>query len=245
MSCYKCGSRGHHKRDCPKNTIKCYDCHRQVRDLASHRKECSKSRYTKSAINNSNNTEPRQKRPKKSFKNTKDVFMLLDVSGSMAGSRLSNAKEMLTNIVDDNMKEKDRISIVTFDTNAYFKLKPRPVGQIRRQNELPSTLDRIFAKGMTAIWDAIYITITQIKNKERDVLVICLTDGEDNSSSHTYNEVLRLVDEHEKVTLNIIHVGDAPIKEYEEICQRGRGDYCLIEETTIITETTRVFKKFY
>lgn len=222
-------------------TKKCYDCHRQVTDIKAHRKVCPNSRYAKSVM------EPglKKHKKKKNFANTTDVYLLLDVSGSMAGGRLASAKTLLTNIAEDHMNEDDRMAIVSFDTNAYFKLKPRPVGQIRRQRELPEILNRIFAKGMTAIWDAIWMAVSQIRNKNQKTLIVCLTDGEDNSSTHSYAEVLALVEKYENISLSIVHVGNEKLPQYQEICDHAHGEYVVIEETVIITEVTRVFKKFY
>jgi uncharacterized protein with von Willebrand factor type A (vWA) domain len=181
------------------------------------------------------------------YTNTTDFYMLLDVSSSMSGRREANAKNTMSGLFDV-MDEHDRISIVTFDTKAYFKLKPRSVGQIRRQNEMPGILDRIYSRGATAIWDAIYLTVQQIENKDknRKTLVLVLTDGQDNSSKHSYQETLDIVGEYPNITLCIVHIdgNGSKVAQYEEMC-KGRGEYVVIQEDQIIVEVTRVFKEYY
>ena len=252
VECYGCRQQvvnlKEHTKNCPgkgkrkgrgkfKSTIKCYDCHEQVINLKEHRAVCPKSRLAKSVVT----TVTKSLIPE----DTKDFYMLLDVSSSMDGRRLKDAKKTLMGLFDI-MNETDRISIVTFDTKAFFKLKPRPVGQIRRQNELPICMDRIFAKGMTSIWDAIYLTVEQIRDKNRKTLVIVLTDGEDNSSKHSYEQVEKLIAEYPNISLNIVHIDGKGAKneQYAHLCE-GRGEYAVIEETEIIVEITRIFVKYY
>jgi len=221
--------------------IRCYDCNEHVYDIQEHRKTCEKSRKAKSAVG------PKKKNKKShSSEGTTDFYMLIDVSTSMTGARLANAKSSLLEI-EGSMKDDDRIAVITFDTQAFFKLKPRPVEQIRRQQEMQPLMDRIFAKGATAIWDAIYMGVSQLRDKNKKTLMIVLTDGEDNSSKHTYAECLALVQGCPGVTLSIIHIDGVlnPNEQYKVMSQEGRGDYVLVEETEITITIRSVFKKFY
>lgn len=121
------------------------------------------SRYAKSSITRSIVLDPANELIN-TINDYTDHYFLLDVSGSMTGFRLANSKETFSAIFE-KLDDKDRLAIITFDTKAFFKLKPRPVGQIKRQKELPSILDRIFAQGMTAIYDAIKLAVEQIRDK--------------------------------------------------------------------------------
>ncbi len=263
VECYQCREKVYdlreHKKSCSKNsqnhksvynsTVECYDCHQQVVNLKNHRQVCSKSRHAKSAIVNSSmlgnviSSVTVDYLAAARNLDTTDFYMLLDVSSSMSGHRLKEAKSALTGIYN-TMNENDRISIVSFDTKAYFKLKPRPVGQIRCQNEMPDTLNRIFARGATAIWDAIYMTFNQIQDKFKKTLIIVLTDGEDNSSEHTFDEVSKLIKQYENISLNIVHIDGKSNPQYEHLCN-GRGEYSIIKEADIVVEVTRIFVKFY
>ncbi len=241
IRCYDCGDMVYdlksHRRHCNdtkirnwSKKIRCYACNKEVYDLKRHKAdECGKSTI----------------RTITHFANTSDFYMLLDVSSSMSGRRLDDAKTTFCEI-EELMNSDDRIAVVTFDTNAYFKLKPRPVGQIRRQKELPDLLARIYAKGMTAIWDAIWLSVEQLADKNRETLMIALTDGEDNSSKHTYQQVQDLIDEYSNVRLSIIHIDGSGrhCAEYQQLCQ-GRGEYKVIAEAEITVSIKTVFHKYY
>lgn len=101
-------------------TVECYDCHEQVADLKSHRKICPRAPLMGA------------KGPKD---NTRDVYFLIDVSGSMAGSKLTESKNTITNLFAD-MPEDDRIAIVAFDSGAFFKLRLRRRTYLR-QDKFP------------------------------------------------------------------------------------------------------------
>ena len=176
-----------------------------------------------------------------------DVFMLIDVSGSMAGNRLENAKTALRQI-SDTMEENDRLAILTFDSNAFYKLKPRPVGQIRRQQELDPLLARIFAQGSTALYDAIFLCFDSIRDKNnRRTKIVVLTDGMDNASRHSLAEVNALLDGFPNVSLDIVHIADSAElnPSYAELADRGRGEYQVIVETEIVVSMVTVVRKVY
>ena len=172
-------------------------------------------------------------------------MVLLDVSSSMSGTPLKNAKIGLENCFNQ-MKDEDRFSIITFDTSAYFKLKPRPVEQLRRQNELPNILNKIFARGCTALYDAIYMAILQIHDKNAPNAIVVLTDGADNSSKHSLLEIKSLLLEFPALRLDIIHVDNSgtPIFAYNDLVA-DRGTYQVIKVEQIVEITTRVYSYSY
>ena len=232
VECYDCRQQvtdlKAHRSVCVKHkatTMECYDCHQQVTDLKNHRKICLRKDVVVMADN------------------TKDVYFLIDVSGSMAGFKLDQSKETVTSIFSD-MNEKDRLAIVAFDSGAFFKLRPRPVGQVRRQNELPELLSKMFAKGNTAIYDAIWISVEQIQDKNRSTLMIVITDGEDNSSKHTLAEVMKMISEYPKIQLDIVQIDSQRNPNYEQLAQ-GRGSYSVIQEIEIQTTVKKIVTKYY
>lgn len=224
------------------STVRCYDCNGQVYDLKDHRKTCDKSRKAKSVVSSSS-TQVTVTPVTAVSDNTVDFYFLLDVSSSMTGTRLTSAKQSATEI-ETIMADNDRMALITFDTGAYFKLKPRAVGQLRRQKELDPLLSRIFAQGATAIWDAIWLAVTQLKDKNRDTQMIVLTDGEDNSSTHTFAQVQDLIKDFPNIKLSIIHISGAPCDKYQQLC-KDRGNYEVIVETEITTTIKTVFHKYY
>lgn len=253
---------------------RCYDCGAMVVDVSNHCISCPKSRRAKSLVLDTTFVqplEPKQLSPKGSIvdnqvrsqhiveefkkgrrwnenlkQNHNDFYYLIDISGSMFGDRLASAKKCARDIVGQ-MNPRDRMAIITFNTDAYFKLKPRPVDEILRRQELEPILDRIFASGATAIYDAIHLAISQLRDKNQKNVILVLTDGEDNSSKHTIVEVQGLMKEYPNVSLNIIHIDGKtkPCIDYQDLCQSYRGEYLVIEEKEIVVTVQYVFKKYY
>ena len=175
-----------------------------------------------------------------------DFYFVMDVSGSMLGNRLTLAKETVSNLTNQ-LNENDRIAIVTFDTSAFFKLKPHPAGKIKRKNELPEILNRIFARGGTALYDAICLSLSQVIDKSKRLVMFVLTDGDDNSSKNSFQSTLNLLTEFTNVSLVIIQIRDGlnqRLEHYENLCC-ARGEYVLVQETNIVLEVQNLFTKYY
>ena len=231
-----------------RGTVECWDCKQQVADLRSHRSVCidrSRPKERKEKAKGRKRAAPSPAIPG----DATTVFMLLDVSGSMQGTKLKAVKEATTACFAA-MEPTDRFAICTFDQGAFFKLKPRSVEQLRRQDELPGTLDRIFAKGQTALYDAVVLTLEQLHDKKARNRIIVLTDGEDNASKHTLDDVVALLNEHPAIGLSIIHVDSTGKSSpaYERLVGEGRGSYQVVEqedEATIVRITLEVFTRVY
>lgn len=227
IKCYDCQSfvvdLKDHRKSCskPKNTVKCFDCHAQVVDLKEHRKSCDKSKKSKTML------IPHIEKKEE----TTDRYLLFDTSGSMTGNRIQTAKETALEIFE-KYAENDRIAVITFDTQPYFRLKPHPVGKIRRQNELPDLFSRFMTQGGTSIWDAIWMAVEQIQG-DSNVILNVITDGEDNMSKHTYEDVLKLIESKPKVKLNIINISDRDNVQYKTLCEKSLGIYKTITEIEI------------
>ena len=116
---------------------------------------------------------------------TKDVFVLMDVSGSMSGARLASAKAWVQEI-EQMLQENDRFSLLSFDSKAFLKLHLKPVGKLRRKGELVSILDSIYAGNSTACYDAMCLAMEQVLSSDaRETHLVVISDGEDNASRST------------------------------------------------------------
>lgn len=159
-----------------------------------------------------------------------DVFFALDVSSSMSGKRLAGAKEVIAETFDQ-LNEGDRVSLVTFDTGAFMKLKPRAVGQLRRQGEIEPLLARIFARGATALWDAASLVLQNVYDKTRRTKMIVVSDGEDNSSTKTRTQVETDFQKFPNIQLCFIQIGKR-VAEHELFAKSVSG-LCLTCEDIV------------
>jgi hypothetical protein len=228
--------------------IKCYDCYEDVSDIQLHRDICKNSPLKKPIfpivqqpiLQNLESIIEYPALPGIKHENTIDYYAIIDTSESMVGSRIYNAKCVLTDVVA-RLPESDRIAIVTFNSKPYFPLKSRQVGQIRRQNELPDLLSRFITKGDTAIWDAIWIALEQVRDKSRKIILNILTGGDDNCSVHTYQQILDLVSQYPNIIMNIVHVSDNVNEQYSRICN-GRGKYNTVKDVEMNVTFALFFK---
>jgi uncharacterized protein with von Willebrand factor type A (vWA) domain len=166
-----------------------------------------------------------------------DFFFLLDVSGSMSGYRLGESKRVFSEIVFEQLQPSDRMYLSVFDTKVIQKLGLHPVRRIRDENnEVPNLVDSIRIGNATAFYDAVFKAYENVWDKSRKSVIVVLTDGEDNSSKHTYDDCMRLANEHANVSLNIVQIGNVktPIQEYANLC-KDRGIFRTIEQEEIST----------
>ncbi|HEX9075150.1 MAG TPA: VIT domain-containing protein [Anaerolineae bacterium] len=103
----------------------------------------------------------------------KDVILVLDISGSMQGQKIDQAKRAL-NYVLDQLNTGDRFNIIAFSTgtNAYASsLQPASA-----RSDARSFVSRLKAEGSTDINRALLEAMSNV-DKERPAIVIFLTDG--------------------------------------------------------------------
>lgn len=137
----------------------------------------------------------------------KNIIFILDISGSMSGSRIITCRTSVMDIVTEHLSSNDSVSLYTFNNlieKVFFKIPSTEVDQIRNYID-----NRTQTKSRTAFYDALFMAITDMKDDEMDnsnQWVIALTDGEDNCSKTTSEFIENYVRTH-KVNLIVITVG--------------------------------------
>jgi Ca-activated chloride channel homolog len=115
------------------------------------------------------------------------IALLIDTSQSVA-PKLKFEQEAATNFFFTVLKDKDRAMLVEFDSG---------VTMIQDftsdSNKLAKQIKTLRAAGGTALYDAIYLSCDEklIREMGRKTVVL-LSDGEDSSSKHTYEEALQM-----------------------------------------------------
>jgi len=113
--------------------------------------------------------------------------LVIDNSGSMRDKRSSVNEAALTLVQNSNSQ--DEAFVVNFNDDFYLDLDKDFTNSIP---ELKEALERIDARGSTALYDAIIGSLDHLKkgSKEKKVLLI-VTDGEDNTSRNSLEKTLR------------------------------------------------------
>ena len=116
--------------------------------------------------------------------------IVFDVSGSMGGDKITRAREALSKFVDTS-HSRDEYFLIGFNSRAQLLLNPT-----RDSDALMQKLTFVQTRGQTALYDATYLGVERVTrgaHKKRAVLLI--SDGQDNSSRYTFNELKRMLKE--------------------------------------------------
>ncbi|MCA1629695.1 MAG: VWA domain-containing protein, partial [Acidobacteria bacterium] len=116
--------------------------------------------------------------------------VIFDVSGSMGKDKLGRAREALRHFVDTS-HDSDEYFLIGFNSRAQLLMD-----RTRDSDAMLDKLTFVESKGNTALYDACYLGIDRVTrgtHPKRALLVI--SDGQDNNSRYTFNELRRLLKE--------------------------------------------------
>jgi Ca-activated chloride channel family protein len=134
------------------------------------------------------------------------VGVIFDVSGSMSGDKIRRARDALSKFIQTS-HDSDEYFLIAFNSRAQLLLD-----KTRDGNAVLDKLTFVQTKNNTALYDACYLGVEKVQrgaHPKRALLLI--SDGQDNNSRYTFNELRRLLKESD-VTLygiGILSGGDA------------------------------------
>lgn len=129
-----------------------------------------------------------------------DIVLVVDVSGSMEeNGKLDQAKAGLGAFLARILPE-DRVGLVSFSSSAAIEVPPAPLAENRIP--LDDAIGRLRPSGKTAIYDglmagkqALDALPTPANGEERIKAIVLLTDGEENASQVSFDELKGAFDE--------------------------------------------------
>jgi len=132
-----------------------------------------------------NNIYPLTVQPLSSGGSALSIGITIDKSGSMGSSGMASAKTAVSDFINMSTGAQDEFGIVTFNSTV-TTLKNFTTDKA----DLIAAVDTISEGGSTALYDAIYETLTLTNSQPGIKAVIAFTDGSDNSSSKTETDVI-------------------------------------------------------
>ncbi len=118
------------------------------------------------------------------------VGVVFDVSGSMGGDKIQHARDALKKFIETS-DERDEYFLIGFNTRAQLLLD-----RTRDGDAVLNKLTFVQTKGQTALYDACYLGVEKVgRGVHQKHAVLLISDGQDNSSRYTFNELRRLLKE--------------------------------------------------
>lgn len=199
------------------------------------RKEDANAKYVKqtvTAVNQLNENEVLK------------VDMVADVSGSMDGDPLDDAKDGMCNFINSvQFAAGDMVELTSFSTG------------VRLEQEFCSDADllirkinALYTQDMTSLYDALYTAVERVAAQSGARCVIAFTDGNDNYSNCSKDDVV-LAAQRYHVPVFIIGIGDVDYSEASSIAQQTGGMYYNVDDVysmgSIYDEIYRMEKELY
>ncbi len=130
--------------------------------------------------------------------------IVIDDSGSMRPKRAAVNAAALAFVKTSNPQ--DQVFVVNFNDVSYLDT---PGDFATNIEDLNAALNKIDSRGGTALRDAVYTSIDHMKlgNRDKKVLLV-ITDGEDNASRYTFEELLAHAQKSDTVIFSIGLLGD-------------------------------------
>lgn len=139
------------------------------------------------------NITPRIPTPKKLP--SKDLILVLDTSGSMAGAKLQQAKAAVLHCLDQ-LQPKDRFSIIRFSTDAEVFADTFQAAHAKQKTSAKTFVADFEAMGGTHIEAALQKVLALPKDEKRPQVVIFLTDGKPTIGQRNNDALVTLIKNH-------------------------------------------------
>ena len=128
-------------------------------------------------------------------KRPSNIFLVVDTSGSMEGEKLENVRTALSSFTDQIRGAQDRVGMVEF-SGAVYNIEPLDVMDDSHRQDLEHEIEIMEAYGDTALLDAIYSAYVRLQREadpERINAIVALTDGRENASNISGNQLLDVI----------------------------------------------------
>ena len=153
-----------------------------------------------------------------------NIDMVADVSGSMNGAPLQEAKGIMTSFIQSvQFSAGDLVELTTFSDGVYLEQEFTDDAQL-----LSSQVHSLTTGDMTSLYDALYTAVTRVAARPGAKCVIAFTDGLDNYSSCTADDVVAIAQRYQ-VPIFIIGIGGNDYSSVQYIANQTGGSYYQVD----------------
>ena len=199
------------------------------------KKEDANAQYVKQVVSNVN-----QLNEEEALK----IDMVADVSGSMSGSPLREAKDIMSNFVNSvQFDAGDMVELTSFSTGVRLEEEFTDDASL-----LISDINNLATDDMTSLYDALYTAVGRVAAQTGARCVIAFTDGNDNYSSCSVDDVISIANRYH-IPVFIIGIGSIDYSSVAQIAEQTGGAYYSINDVnsmqSIYDEIYRMEKELY
>ena len=163
----------------------------------------------------------------KSARKPVNLVMVLDVSGSMAGAKITGMRSAAAQFVEQ-MANDDQLTLISFSTGINTLVSGQRLESVR--TSAASAIRALQASGNTALYDAVAAgqdAIKKTNSPRRTNIIVFLTDGNDTSSK-TWRFDQKLLDYVKQNSTSVYTIGygtDADFEKLSVIAEASNGNY--------------------
>ena len=147
-----------------------------------------------------------------------NVNLVLDASGSMDSyNKMQQAKNAAISFLDKvSLETGDKVEVISFGSYVYLEQEFSS-----ERSLISDAVQNITTDGMTALYDALYAGLYQTYYENGAKCVIGFTDGMENASSYTFDDVVNMA-KNTGIPLFIVGIGE----EYDADVLMNLADQC-------------------
>ncbi|MBN2003856.1 MAG: VWA domain-containing protein [Anaerolineae bacterium] len=167
------------------------------------------------------------------------VLLVVDTSGSMEeNDKIDLTKVALSSFVDQIRGDRDQVGLIAFSSGVQTLRSLQPLSD-SGHDDMQQAIKALEARGNTSlidgVWDA-YTSLQLSNDPEAINAIVVMTDGQENNSTHTMNELRQRFQQAEGfqvVIFTIAFGADADESVMKTMAEIGGGQFRRADETDI------------
>lgn len=173
-----------------------------------------------------------------------NIDMVADVSGSMDGAPMAQAKSIMSNFINSvQFSSGDMVELTSFSTGVRLEEQ-----FCNDASVLINDINNLYTDDMTSLYDALYTAVERVASQSGAKCVIAFTDGLDNYSSCSASDVIEVANRYH-VPVFIIGIGTMDYSTVGNIASQTGGAYYNVYDVNsmldIYDEIYRMEKEMY
>lgn len=164
--------------------------------------------------------------------------MVADVSGSMNGTRLVQAKNVMQTFLNSvQFSIGDQVELTTFSTGVQTA-----VSFTKDKSKIDTVIQGLTTNNMTSLYDALFASVNTTAVQSGAKCVVAFTDGADNYSQCKPDDVIEIAKKY-KIPVFIIGIGSTSMSyDVQRICTETGGFYRSVDNIDNIAE---IYQEIY